>query len=855
MTTDFTYGNKAITISGPTKPATVDSPNDLRTRVKTFADIRVIPMPYVGMTVTVLADETNNGKMTDYKVLSLKANNLGIPNTVINEIERYVDYLGAGSVSQDDINTAVNNYLTENPVSSGATTEQANQIEANKTAIGDENSGLIKGLNDIASFNIPGFIPSDTIYEFDIIDNSHMNDIDSKTNSLTADEFLSNWYDIYVGLQSDGMIVTKNFIGNDNSGAYNIYEYDFKPKNYNRTILLTSGLHSYEQSAQFGLAYFIKDLMTTPYKHEGFKYIRENVRIKVIPMLNPWGYNQNPQVYGNNNKVNPNRNWDINGIWEDYPVLPNNEWNWKGTKPFSEQETKNQANWLYYNKNIVDFWIDCHTGNGDTSNDIWCYYMSYNPLKSKIEKAREKLVARIKTKYGVSTVVDNAEIDHANSLNIQWSELAVKIPMLVLEQSPLNAKWKTGSYEANGGSIREYATQLYVFIQELLSKDEEKYSLLDYIYYLKDKIDKNSCEQIPFYTSSGYNMFMNAGSNNGGNSGETGTIYDLKTNIGGVDADTGAQLEMTNRMFTDYIPVTSTSFKLNKNETEFLYLVRCYDESKNYLGNIAGKDFSSTFSLTLLDGTKYVLLTGKKSDGKVINTSEITGKITLNSKQYSLVYDSNLSLSQSTETFELSETSITIPKDGTKQLTATLNRVDVTSSTTWISDSSNATVVNGLVTGVTEGNATITATNGEHSKTCLVNVVDNSGINMLNCTRSVVDPTGAETSSTTRITSDYIPVEVSSGRIKITISNSNQFALRLYDSDKTFLGVTKGTSFKNTVLGWGEGTENITDSNLNSNVSYIRLLFRKDSSGTSEFTSIEGTLTINDETTYTLTMA
>ena len=97
MTTDFTYGNKAITTSGPTKPATVDSPNDLRTRVKTFADIRVIPMPYVGMTVTVLADETNNGKMTDYKVLSLKANNLGIPNTVINEIERYVDYLGVSS--------------------------------------------------------------------------------------------------------------------------------------------------------------------------------------------------------------------------------------------------------------------------------------------------------------------------------------------------------------------------------------------------------------------------------------------------------------------------------------------------------------------------------------------------------------------------------------------------------------------------------------------------------------------------------------------------------------------------------------------------------------------------------------
>ena len=54
-----------------------------------------------------------------------------------------------GGVSQEDINTAVNNYLTEHPVQSGATAQQAAQIEANKTAIGDENSGLIKGVNDL----------------------------------------------------------------------------------------------------------------------------------------------------------------------------------------------------------------------------------------------------------------------------------------------------------------------------------------------------------------------------------------------------------------------------------------------------------------------------------------------------------------------------------------------------------------------------------------------------------------------------------------------------------------------------------------------------------------------------------
>lgn len=212
MTTDFNYNNKTIDSGGPIKPSGTDQPGDPRTRVDFYSDIKLIPNPYVGMIITVKTDETNQNKMTDYKVLSLKANTLGIANSVIDRVQRYSDYLGAssggsvdlsgyatkdelntkantsdiptntselyndsgfltsipseyvtetemneaianissgGSVSQEEINTAVNNYLTEHPVSSGATEEQAAQIEANRTAIGDTNSGLIKEVNDL----------------------------------------------------------------------------------------------------------------------------------------------------------------------------------------------------------------------------------------------------------------------------------------------------------------------------------------------------------------------------------------------------------------------------------------------------------------------------------------------------------------------------------------------------------------------------------------------------------------------------------------------------------------------------------------------------------------------------------
>lgn len=156
MATDFSYNGKTINSSGPIKPSGKDMPGDPRTRVNTFADIENIPNPYIGMPITVKADETNSNKMTDYIVLSLKANASGMANSVVDQVQRYVDYLGAssgGSVSQEDINTAVNNYLTEHPVQSGATAEQAAQIEANRTAIGDKSELPTGDANIIDSIN------------------------------------------------------------------------------------------------------------------------------------------------------------------------------------------------------------------------------------------------------------------------------------------------------------------------------------------------------------------------------------------------------------------------------------------------------------------------------------------------------------------------------------------------------------------------------------------------------------------------------------------------------------------------------------------------------------------------------
>lgn len=180
---DFNYGNKTITSSGGFKPSTKNTPLDVRTRVKTFAEIQTIPNPYIGMIITVEADETNSGKMTDYKVKSLKADSFGVADSVVDEVVKYVDYLGittggAGNGSTADLTDyqkkTDNTLTTTNKTVVGAINEVKNELDnkvdkidgkglstedfttqekadlANlKTTVGDNSSGLVKEVADI----------------------------------------------------------------------------------------------------------------------------------------------------------------------------------------------------------------------------------------------------------------------------------------------------------------------------------------------------------------------------------------------------------------------------------------------------------------------------------------------------------------------------------------------------------------------------------------------------------------------------------------------------------------------------------------------------------------------------------
>lgn len=315
------------------------------------------------------------------------------------------------------------------------------------------------------------------IYEMQPASNQYVTDSSGKILNISSDQFLDLYYDRYVGKHADGLVVNKTDLGKDESGLYNIYEYDFIPPFYTDTILLTSGMHTYELSAHFGLAHFFEHYMQydkeNGYLSDGFEYLRKYIRIKVIAIVNPWGWNQTPKKYGNVNGVNINRNFDYpdengNSTWDKFPVYTpqQNEWNVKGSAPFSEAESRILRDWALSNLDAL-YWIDCHTGLGLGPWDNFIYYNSKSPLVPQIKSTLSILEDRIRTKYNKQNPTKELRIDDETSIRLDWSEY-MGVPSFTIEQTPNNPLWGT-SLNNESGDITEFAVTVYAYVLGFLN--------------------------------------------------------------------------------------------------------------------------------------------------------------------------------------------------------------------------------------------------------------------------------------------------------------------------------------------------------------------------------------------------
>lgn len=161
--------------------------------------------------------------------------------------------------------------------------------------------------------------------------------------------------------------ITKHTLGKasgvDAEGkSYTLYEYRFMPMPVNPApntskvvpkVLITSSIHGFEKTCTFGLYFWLKELVNNWQSNEFLRELRHKVEIRVIPVLNPWGFDNNN--YNNANNVNINRNFPCNG-WEASTEGDASS----GEAPLDQPESIIAAEWLSNNKDAL-LHIDCHT--------------------------------------------------------------------------------------------------------------------------------------------------------------------------------------------------------------------------------------------------------------------------------------------------------------------------------------------------------------------------------------------------------------------------------------------------------------------------------------------------------------
>ena len=190
----------------------------------------------------------------------------------------------------------------------------------------------------------------------------HSIDVGSDTEDVVLRSTIDDIYNRIDTLMNNyPEYITKNLLGygtstdGEEDNTLPIYEYvvntdepNGSRKLYNApTILLQSGTHGDEKSTVYAIVMFLEELFNS--EHDVVVNIKSTFNFKIIPILNPYGFNNNTRV--NARGVNINRNLGYG--WDKISGTD------KGTAPYSEQESGVIRDWLQTNNNAI-LYIDYH---------------------------------------------------------------------------------------------------------------------------------------------------------------------------------------------------------------------------------------------------------------------------------------------------------------------------------------------------------------------------------------------------------------------------------------------------------------------------------------------------------------
>lgn len=221
-------------------------------------------------------------------------------------------------------------------------------------------------------------------------------------NTATHADYIALWESLRAAHPE---YITRVDLGMDTSGTYPMHKYIFAPARFEKTILITCGVHAFERISMLGIFLFLRHLANDSASSPQLSYLRERCRIVVIPSLNPWGISQgSPGGRYNSRGVDINRNWDYK--WAAYnPTSEGLAAGAKGTAPFSEAETQYAKALIDDYPDAVAYW-DVHDVNAKGVIDGEQKYIGYHP-EIALGAHTGKIFDRILQHFGATGTPDH----------------------------------------------------------------------------------------------------------------------------------------------------------------------------------------------------------------------------------------------------------------------------------------------------------------------------------------------------------------------------------------------------------------------------------------------------------------
>ena len=210
--------------------------------------------------------------------------------------------------------------------------------------------------------------------------------------------------------------VTKVLLGNDASGTIPIYQYTLKPiesvSNMTKKIpkiLLDGLIHGGENPSTFALYYMVKALCEDWKTDSLLEYLRWNVQIVFIPVVNPYGYNTSGRFNANAVNIQKNADWAWDSADPD-----------SGSSPFSEVETQYIKQMLDNNQDAL-LYVDIHAAG--FSYDMFSQVLPKNEfydenLDIASKYVIEKMTREFQKNYNISVEL---ETTYKNDHKLGWT--------------------------------------------------------------------------------------------------------------------------------------------------------------------------------------------------------------------------------------------------------------------------------------------------------------------------------------------------------------------------------------------------------------------------------------------------